>query len=226
MAVTAPKWESKLWSYLDNSNGARCPVYARCRIRRQGGWCLDDHKRYVDRLVDSDYLNVTDYKFIRYVKFGIVFKLAEMLAYKYLRMGGVHCPPVPNEVVTLADREHPVEVHQLPLKACHGAIWRINGRWVIILKEDDTAAAKRLTLFHEAFHIIAHCKANPVFRHRNSPGGAFNELLANHFAMFLLMPAGWVGAKWAECRELQRMADIFQVPESLMCIRLLSLGLL
>jgi len=41
---------------------------------------------------------------------------------------------------------------------------------------------KRFTLFHEAFHIEAHDKADPVFRTRGCERGTFNELLAECFS--------------------------------------------
>jgi len=85
---------------------------------------------------------------------------------------------------------------------------------------------KRFTLFHEAFHIEAHDKADPVFRTRGCERGTFNELLAECFDSKILMPADWVREKWAEVRDVDRMAEIFAVPKAAMWIRLKLLRLI
>jgi hypothetical protein len=40
------------------------------------------------------------------------------------------------------------------------------------------------------------------------------------------MPREWVREKWAEVHDLNRIAEIFDVPESVMCLRLRLLGLI
>jgi len=40
------------------------------------------------------------------------------------------------------------------------------------------------------------------------------------------MPREWVEEKWAEVKDLDRMAKIFAVPKSAMCIKLRQLGLI
>ncbi len=56
---------------------------------------------------------------------------------------------------------------------------------------------KRYTLFHDVFHILAHC------RYRGAPV-----------------------LKWAEVNDLYQMAKIFDVLEAAVCIRLKRLGLI
>ena len=99
-------------------------------------------------------------------------------------------------------------------------------KWVIQLNKDDDRATQRLTLFHEAFHILARCKTTPVFRQSRPEESVFNELLAGGFAACILMPRQWVREKWVEVKDLGRMAEIFDVPKALMCIRLRFLGLI
>lgn len=55
--------------------------------------------------------------------------------------------------------------------------------------------------------------------------GSFNELLADYFAICILMPRQWVREKWAEVKHLNRMVEIFDVPKPAMYIRLKQLGL-
>ena len=87
---------------------------------------------------------------------------------------------------------------------------------------------QRFTLFHEVFHILAHCKATPVFKKRGTEvnkGGSFNELLADYFAACILMPREWVREKWAEVKDLDSMTKIFEIPKPIMWIKLRQLGL-
>ena len=150
----------------------------------------------------------------------------ERLAETYIKMGNVRCPPVSTGLVMLFDQQHTVEIRQLPLKAYHGAIWYQKNGWIIQVKNSDAAPTMRFTVFHEAFHILAHCRTSPVFRKRGSIIGSFNEFLADHFALCTLMPREWVAERWTEVRDLDRMAEIFDVPKSAMCIRLRQLGLI
>jgi len=183
----------------------------------------------VNQLLDETQFNCHSFDFVKSESrgggIGRLFQLVEMLARKYLKMGKVHRPPVPAGLVRLFDRQHTIEVRQLPLKVYHGAIWNQKDGWVIQLKESDSSATKRLTLFHEAFHILAHCRTTPVFSKRGSMVGSFNELLADEFASCLLMPREWVVENWAKVDDLDSIAEIFDVPKPAMCLRLRQLGL-
>jgi len=226
MVGKTPKWESELWSYLSSGDGMHCPFYNDCQVRYKGGWCPDDNRERLNRLANGKRFHFRSYDFVECGACGGIFKMVEMLAQKYLKRGGVRCPPVPTELFSLADEQHTVEARLVPLKVYHGAIWRLREGWVIQLKDDDISGTKRFTLFHEAFHILAHCGTTPVFRKRGSKEGSFNELLADYFSTCILMPRQWVMQKWAEVEDLDRMAEIFDVPKSAMCIRLKRLGLI
>jgi len=231
-----PRWEAELWSYVGSGDGTHCPLYECCQIREWGGWCPDENKENLNRLLDERQFNFHSYDFIESEAKGLcrLCQLVEMLAQKYLKryfkqyleVRQVCRPPLPTGLVTLFDRQHFVEVRQLPLKAHHGAIWHYKDSWIIQLKDSDAFSTRRFSLFHEAFHILAHCRTSPVFRKRGSIIGSFNELLADHFALCTLIPREWVAEKWAEVGDLHRMAEIFAVPKSAMCIRLRQLGLI
>jgi len=223
-----PKWESELWSYV-SSSGKHCPLYNCCQARQQGAWCLDDNRKHIERLVEKKTFNSRNFDFIEGAPLCRVFGLVERLAEKYLKMGRICQPPVPVDIIRLADDQHPVEVRQPPLKAYHGAIWRLREGWVIQLRNDDPSATKRFTLFHEVFHILAHRSATPVFskrRDKRGRGHTFNEMLADTFAAYILMPRQWVKEKWAEVKDLDKMAKIFDVPKPAMSIRLREMGLI
>ena len=195
-----PKWESELWSYVSTSDGEHCPLQGSCQVRQKGGWCPDDNKKRLNRLLDRRQFNLGGYDFVksegeRPCRLG---QLVEVIAQKYLKMGEIRCLPVPTVLIALVDQQGSTEVRELPLKAYHGAIWHPKGGWIIQLKADDTSAVKRFAVFHEAFHILAHCKTSPVFRKRGAIQGSFNELLADYFAACMLMLREWVREKWAE----------------------------
>ena len=211
---------------MSSGDGMRCPLYSHCQNRLRGGWCPDDDKEHLSQLLDDGQFSFSNYDFVKEGTCGRISEAVEMLAQEYLKRGGVSCPPVPTELVSLADEQHAIEARLLPLKAYHGALWRQGGEWIIQLKDDDTSALRRFTFFHEAFHILAHCKTAPVFRKRGTTQGSFNELLADYFAACILMPEEWVKGKWVEVRDLDGMVEIFGVPKSAMCIRLKHLGLI
>lgn len=236
MAARIARWEAELWSYMTSGNGEHCPVYSRCQVRRRGGFCYDDERQQFQRMlaigrsISGNYeVALNDADFIDFMQRwtpGRIFILVERLAKKFLKQAGVSGPPVPTKLILSADENNPVEVHLLPLKAHHGAIWGLKDRWVIQLNENDTRAVRRMTLFHEAFHILAHSGATPVFKILGNKRAYFNELLADYFAVNVLTPREWVTEKWTEVNNVNRMARIFDVAEPHMWLRLKQLRLI
>jgi hypothetical protein len=228
MAAEIPKWEAELWSYVSSGNGEHCPLRSQCETKPACGWCPDDNRERLNQFLEQDEVTLPSSDFIETNidgQTGRLFLLVELLAQKYLQAGKVKCPPVSTALIGSIVQGGITEVRHLPLKAYHGAIWHPKAEWIVQLKADDTPAMKRFTLFHEAFHILAHCRCTPVFKKRGLEQGSFNELLADYFATCLLMPRRWVREKWAEVKDLGGMAEIFDVPKSAVCIRLRQLGL-
>ncbi len=230
MVAKSPKWESELWSFVSSGDGMRCPAYDNCQKRLSGKPCKDDKRKMLARFIESgEQFNSDDYNLLqpqKYNEMGMAFQLVEKLALKQLKSKGTHSPPVPTELAMLVDPQHVVEVRLLPLKSYHGAIWRTKERWIIQLGDNEASSTNRFTLFHEAFHILAHCGTIPVFRKRGVRQGSFNELLADYFAICILMPRKWVREKWVEVHDLDRMAGMFDVPKSTMWFRLRQTGLI
>ncbi len=226
-ASKVPKWESALWSYVSSGDGELCPLGSYCHTKQQDGWCLDDNAENIDRLFDNERFDFSSYDFVRCGTCTGLCKMVGMLAQRWLKRSGVCGPPMPTELVSLFIEQHPIEVRLLPLKAYHGAIWHVGGGWIVYLNESDTIARRRLTLFHEIFHILAHNnKTSPVFKKRGITQGSFNEMLADCFAVYILMPREWVKEKWADVKDLDKMAKIFDVPKPAMCVRLKRLDLI
>ena len=229
-----PEWEAELWSYLNSGDGIHCPIYQSCHQRLQGEWCLSEHEAYyqlMNDFLDEEVPDLSDPASIEFEcrgcrHMGRVFSLVRRLAVRYQKEAGIDRLPVPSDLITHGGDNRPVEVRELPFKAHHGAIWRLNDCWVIHLNSNDTQARKRFTLYHEIFHILAHCKATPVFKKTSSsPEGSFNELLADHFAAVLLMPEKQVKEKWAEVKDINQMATMFDVPKSVVWFALKHLSL-
>jgi len=229
MAAEITKWEAELWSYVSSGDGEHCPLRnTHCQTKLACGWCPDDNRERLNQFLDQDEVTLHSCDFMdpkTTGKTGRIFLLVELLAQYYLQVGGVQCPPVPTALIGSIIQGSTAEVHHLPLKAYHGAIWRPKKEWIVQLKADDTLGMKRFTLFHEAFHILAHCRTTPVFTKRGAIRGSFNELLADYFATSLLMPRKWIKETWAEVKDLDRIAEIYDAPKAGVCLRLRHLGL-
>ena len=219
-----PEWESEFWSYISQSDGTRCPLYSDCHVRLLGEWCPNDNRERIEQLLDSKEYSLNNFDFLACGDCGGILKMVETLSCKYLEAAGVYQPPVPDVLISQFDKACSIEHRTVPLKAHHGAVWRLKDGWVIHLNKDEPAVFQRFTLFHEAFHILLHLNSTPLFRkkrgtqeHREAP---FNELLANYFAVSILMPRRWVVEKWTEVKDVGKMAELFNVPESAMGFRL------
>ena len=215
-----PRWESELWSYVSRSDGEHCPLYDSCRSRIRNGFCFCDNIGHIRELIDTKRFNTSNYDFITNALPDRMFKLTAKLANKYLLKGKVKCPPVPNELVSLADETQPVEVRLVPLKTRHGATWHLKDCWIIHLNKNDSPSVRRFTLFHEAFHIITHDKCPIRLIRRGVKRGSYYEYLAECFSACILMPKVWVRERWAEVRDLNSMAEIFDVPKEAIYIEL------
>ncbi len=233
-----PRWEAELWSYLSKGDGIHCPIYKSCRLRLQGGWCLSEHNEHYQLMIDflddedpdlTDPASI-DFNFSRCPIRGRIFKLVRRLAVRYQTEAGINRLPVPSDLITRADDNFPIEVRKVPLKAHHGAIWRLSDCWIVQLNSNDTVARQRFTLYHEIFHILAHCKATeaaPVFRKASGlDRGSFNELLADHFAAIVLMPDKLVEERWSEVKDISQMAVMFNVPKTIVWFSLKHLSLI
>ena len=196
---------------------------------------MSEHEEYyqlMNEFVDDEAPDLADpasieFEFSTCPGSGRIFELVRRLAVRYQMEAGIDSLPVPTDLITHGGDNLPIEVRQVELKAHHGAIWRLNDCWLVQLNSNDTPARQRFTLFHEIFHILAHCKATPVFRKvSSSQEGSFNELLADHFAANILMPEKRVKEKWTEVKDISQMAAIFDVPRPIVWFALKHLSLI
>ncbi len=229
------EWESELWRLMSAGDGVSCPLHYGCEQRKNGSWCMDDYKQEIDDLhsslpsleghnLEADIKNRIRKIYPANWKPGPIFQMVESLACKYLEKGSGNCVPTSTKIIEQIDTSKPIEVRVISLKYYHGAVWQLSDSWVIHLNEHDSPGRQRLSLFHEVFHVLAHCRSTPVFRSRGINAG-FNEELADYFANCILMPEKLIRAKWSEVQDIEQMAELFRVSELGMWSRLWSLGL-
>ncbi len=222
-------WEKELWHYLDIGDGDTCPLHDSCDTRNNGQWCFTDYMEFIgdmSYLINSDEINPRRGLILSMLKNCRIFNLVESLAKRYLDLENVTSPPVPESLIEYIGQPNVVEVRLVPLASYHGSLWYLDDSWVVQINGNDDYRVRRLTIFHEAFHILAHSNGTPVFRKINSNKGAFNELLAEYFTYNILMPETWVRDKWTQVRDIDKMAEIFLVPKSAMITTLSSLQLI
>lgn len=219
-------WESQLWSYLTTGNGMHCPLLNYCTSKLRSDGCADANRKKLSELIASDgQFDPDQFDRVKFCGDGVM-PYVERLAEQQLRRCKVTDIPVPTDLVQLVDEGHPIEVRPLDLRAYCAATWRLQDCWVIQVPDTAPPSHTRFALFHEAFHIIAHNHCHsPVFSKRGENQGAFNELLADYFAMCILMPRQQTREKWVEIKDVQEMADTFEVPKSTMWLRLREMEL-
>jgi hypothetical protein len=226
-------WENELWSYFSSGDGKSCPVGSFCQLRHQGNfWCFNDETeknriRSFHAFVDEENIDIPDYSKLEFdtscLRKGRIFELVTKLARKYQ---ADHCiVPVPDNLISVDSNNIPIEIRWVSLKANHGAVWYTGDCWLIHLNKCDPVPRARFTLYHEIFHILAHCHSTPVFKKRMDQEINFNEAVADHFAANILLPSEKVKEYWNNVGDANRMAEIFQVPRAVMFIALRSYGL-
>jgi hypothetical protein len=217
------EWESELWSLINIGDGVYCPLQDTCQNGDNPNICLnknEDYSKALHEFLDSDHLITPP--FTDFPKFPMcsvnskLFMLVTELAKKYVKRIDPRLLPVP----WVSDQEicsgRPVEIREVPLKYAHGAVWSLKDAWVIHLNSRDSSARKRFTLYHEIFHVLAHCNATPIFKKPNQPGGSFNEMLADFFSGMMVLPEDKLREKWGEIGDIKQIATIFDVPETVM----------
>ena len=233
-------WETEFWHYLSTGDGVKCPIFDTCKLRVEGYACSctmfgtfpGENKRFCanscgsgDGEIDLPCADSAS-GCTGEVKLGKLSKLLSLLAQEWLEQGEVKAPPVPECLIYLMDRECPMEIRYLPMRSYSGAVWKMKDSWVIYLNSNESVERQRLSIFHEAFHILAHCRATPAFKKPGENKGSFNEILADNFALHLLMPEDWIKDRWSNSGSVAGIAREFNVTERAVVARLKTLGLM
>jgi len=225
---SSPTWQKRYWSIMGQGDGLSCPLLPICAKPRKKACPYYDSD--IGRILEIIEVPRYDFNGLDFVCRGTdcpIFKMTEHLALDLLTDAGIMKPPVPLDLVSQADPDRKVEILHYPLKKCHGAAWDIEGKWIIYLNEHDIPEIQRVTAFHEAFHILQRRHGKQFTDHKGKCcGGTFDELLANYFAVSVLMPRKWVAAIWPHEKDIDKLATIFNVTQPTVQIRLRRFGLI
>lgn len=227
------EWMKDLWHYLDAEDGTTCLIKETCERRRNGGWCVCDYEAKILEVYDiAMSAQFKDEVFKKLIEDILPqpwipcrpFETVQMLATLYLEQSGLAEPPVTSEIIKQFHFDLPVEIREVPLKSVRGAIWRLEDTYILHVNINDSPRKKRAAVFHEMFHILVHRGSQRLSSGWQLDTGFFNGLLADYFAMAILVPDRWIEKYRLQLHDLRRMAEIFQVSEVVMWTRLVMQG--
>jgi Zn-dependent peptidase ImmA (M78 family) len=146
---------------------------------------------------------------------------------------------VPVDPVVLANREGIKVLNaRFSEPELAGMIAKRHGASTILVDQTDPPFRKRFTIAHELGHHFLHLTGDEgefvdserdLFRSTEFQGEEMTarrpEIQANWFAAALLMPAQFVRAEFAKTRDLDALAERFNVSAAAMGYRLETLGL-
>ena len=162
---------------------------------------------------------------IRGLTQGEALRIAELQADRFLKLAGVHEPPVPDSIILNIPK---IRLKRMGFWPVSGATDWVKGTWVIVINGHEPPFRQRFTLAHEFKHILdsrfIEVIYPPVFgrTHRQR-----TEAVCDYFAGCLLMPRPWLKAAWCSGnQDIARLANQFQVSQAAMQTRLLQVGLI
>ena len=131
----------------------------------------------------------------------------EALAEHLLDFGDVRRPPAPLSLVhAVAD----VRLLYVDWRYHQGFTYRHGDAFYIAVNSNDPEDERRFTAFHELFHVIE--RVQPAFG-LAAPSPWHDELLADHFALSVLLSDRWFAACARACGDdLLELADQCGVP--------------
>ncbi len=153
-------------------------------------------------------------------------RLAELQANRLLTLRGSLDIPVSTEIVTNLPGIGIDYELDMPASGCSD--WDSRHRqWVITLRAGEPDTRHRFTLLHEYKHIIDHGHAGiTVAPSRASINRPAAETVADYFAASVLMPKRLIKAAYfGGTQTIETLADLFEVSQAAMHVRLAQLGL-
>lgn len=161
----------------------------------------------------------------RQLSFSEDLRLAELQANRLLELTGVSVPAVPEDVITELPR---IEIRYRRLPTSGISYWDNQRRsWIIGINAREPLSRQRFTLFHEYKHIIDHGSTGHLYTATPSKTAAQQaEHVADYFAGCVLMPKRMLKSAWGTGVQKPRdLADVFEVSERAIEVRLAQLGL-
>lgn len=150
-------------------------------------------------------------------------RVAEHQASRLLELHHIDAGPVPSALIPELPK---IEIELVDAPVSGASFW--NGTaWIIQLNKHEHYRRQRFTLAHEYKHIIDHNRADALYTGtRDATAQQQAEQAADYFAGCLLVPKKLL--KRAYYGGMQRTADlaeIFQVSEAAMAVRLRQTGI-
>lgn len=231
-------WEAEFWEALCKGDGDHCPLYHSCLSRYDIDQCIEHHRESIKRMCqlmscelnihkgrEGDLIKVIDmlhYVVLKGLFIGSIITGVMKLSEEYLRRANVEYPPVPSGIVSIVDNQKPVEIIEVPLRSYGAALWELSDSRILFLNSNIKPEQRRFFLFHELFHILAHCRCTCIGACGQGylRSAWFNEFLADLFSMYVLMPTNWINNEWSKSKNLAKMSKLFSVPKSLVWLRL------
>lgn len=151
--------------------------------------------------------------------------VAELQAHRLLHITGINRAPIPEAVFSALSRVDVRYSADLPVA---GMVHWSNDCWLIQVRDSDHPYHQRLTIGHEFHHILCFLD-EPI-----APYQAFNgwnverieERIADYFARCVYTPKPLLQRYYTSgVQDPTALADIFQVPEPIIHLRLRELGI-
>lgn len=152
-------------------------------------------------------------------------QIADRQTTMLLRRLGITDPPVPTELLAALPF---LEVRAPRGLNCAGAVRWIKPRWTILVNGSEPATRQRFSLAHELKHVIDHRQRDVIYGPETNGLAAWQieRLICDYFSACLLMPRPWVKRAWVGgLQSVSALAELFDVSQEAMAIRLSQLGL-
>lgn len=152
-------------------------------------------------------------------------RVAELQANRLLKLQGVDCEPVPEQLIESLPRVRVVQRKDAPIS---GHVEWDGGAWLIAVCSREPFVRQRFTMAHELGHAVMAPMARTAFRpFRHLDAHTQRERAANQFAGCLLMPKRWVTSAYFNrgVRDPVKLARHFQVSADAIRVRLDVLGI-
>lgn len=153
------------------------------------------------------------------------YRLAELQANHLLRLGGVHHPGTPDELITGQPFLRITLRSDLPISGLTN--W-YKPRWLIVVNSTEPAVRRRFTLAHEFKHVLDHPFAARAYPHNGYlTSDERAERVADYFAACFLMPRRLVKRRFFQgLHDVGDLAAEFGVSLQAMRYRLEQLGVI
>jgi Zn-dependent peptidase ImmA (M78 family) len=222
---TAPK-------QLSFSRGATasrtCVGYAQTLLAAEQKEGQEDHEEQANDLlaVTSMLTELRDVTPFRSLGLSEAMRVAELQANKLRAHLNLDETAMPNEMIANQPRIRIVFEEAIDGKASGASHWD-NTSWIITLNPLEPLARQRFSLFHEYKHIIDDRFKTFLYQDERTITARFKaEKVADYFAACALMPKLLVKRHFCGgVTDLHELADLFDVSERAMEVRLEALGL-